>query len=134
MLNITRMEENTDGSGLTCLKERSKKRSGPGPSKGLWHSCCPLNCRGWYKGEERILSEALSEDAKKLLREVMALRREYPNGYVPDHILWEAAELDPVAYDDAAKELVANKLAEGHTSDPAVLRLRPKGTKLIGGI
>jgi hypothetical protein len=80
------------------------------------------------------VSEALSEDAKKLLRQVMALRREYPDGYVPDHVLWEAAELDPVAYDDAAKELVANNLAEGHTSDPAVLRLRPKGMKLAGGI
>ncbi len=80
------------------------------------------------------MSEALSEDAKKLLRQVMALRREYPDGYVPDHVLWKAAELEPVAYDAAAKELVANKLEEDHTTDPAVLRLRPKGTKLVGGI
>ena len=76
------------------------------------------------------MSVALSENATKLLRQVVALRRKYSDGYVPDHVLWEAAELGPAAYDNAANELVANNLAESHTSDPAVLRSTPKGMQL----
>jgi hypothetical protein len=87
-----------------------------------------------YNREERIVSVALSEDARKLLRQVVDLREQHSDGYVPDDILWQAAEIGPVAYDDAAEELTARNLAESHTSDPAILRATPKGMRLAGGV
>jgi hypothetical protein len=100
----------------------------------LWLLCCPLNCRGRYKREERTVSDALSENAEKLLRQVVALRGNHSGGWVPDDILWEAAEIGPLAYDDAAKELIANQLAESHTSDRATLRTTPRGIRLATGL
>jgi len=43
------------------------------------------------------VSEALSENAEKLLRQLvdLTLREEYSGGWVPDYILWEAAEIGP---------------------------------------
>ncbi len=82
------------------------------------------------------MSVALSENATKLLRQVVALRRKYSDGYVPDRILWEAAKIGPAAYDGAAEELIANRLAEtqSQTSDPATLKATPKGMQLARGV
>jgi hypothetical protein len=115
---------------------RIPRPSRPGLLRGSWLLCCPLNCRGRHKREERVVSEALSENAEKLLGRAVALRGEYSNGYVPDRILWEAAEIGPVAYDGAAAELIANKLVEtqAQTSDPATLKATPKGMRLARGV
>ena len=40
----------------------------------------------------------------------------------------------PVAYDPANEELIAKKLAEKHTSDPATLKATRKGMKLAGEV
>ena len=65
---------------------------------------------------------------------VVALRGEHSSGEVPDRILWEEANLDYEAYVEAAQQLVANRLAEGHTSDFATLKATPKGMNLAGGV
>jgi hypothetical protein len=84
-----------------------------------------------HRREERIVSVELSEDARKLWRQVVALAGEYPRGEVPDRILWEGAELNPDAYYDAAEQLVAHKLAESSQgTDFAVLKATPKGMQL----
>ncbi len=80
------------------------------------------------------MSVALSENATKLLRQVVASGRKYSDGYVPDRILWEAAKIGPAAYDGAAEELIANRLAESQTSDPATLKATPKGMQLARGV
>jgi hypothetical protein len=80
------------------------------------------------------VSEALSGNAEKLLGRVVALRGEHSSGDVPDRILWEEAKLDYEAYVEAAQQLVANKLAESHTSDFATLKATPKGIRLVEGV
>jgi hypothetical protein len=56
------------------------------------------------------VSVALSENEKKLLRQVVALRGEHSGGWVVDRILWEAADLKPDLYYDAAEQLLENQL------------------------
>ena len=56
------------------------------------------------------MSEALSENAEKLMWQVVALRGKHSGGWVPDRILWEAAKIGPVAYDPAAEELIKKGL------------------------
>ncbi len=80
------------------------------------------------------MSVVLSEDAKKLLRQVVALKEQYSGGWVPDRILWEAAKLGPAAYDPAAEELIANQLAKSYSSDPATLKATSEGIKLARGV
>ena len=86
--------------------------------------CCPLNCRVLYKREEGIVSEALSENAEKLLRQVAALKGDYPDGYVPDHVLWDALRVDPDTYYEAAEELYDKRRVERQGTDFAALRPR----------
>ena len=80
------------------------------------------------------MTEALTENAENLLRQVVALTRKYPSGEVPDRILWEEAKLDYEAYVEAAQQLVANELADRHTSDFATLKATPKGMKWARGV
>jgi hypothetical protein len=82
------------------------------------------------------MSVALTEDAMKLRRQLVALTGKYPGGYVPDRILLETVDIDPKAYDDAAQELIANQLAETQVqiSDPSSLKPTPKGMRLARGV
>ena len=93
-------------------------------SSGALLLCCPLNCRVLYKREEGIVSEALSENAEKLLRQVAALKGDYPDGYVPDHVLWDALRVDPDTYYEAAEELYDKRRVERQGTDFAALRPR----------
>jgi hypothetical protein len=76
------------------------------------------------------VSVALSENEKKLLRQVVALRGEHSGGWVVDRILWEAADLKPDLYYDAAEQLLENQLVEREGTDFAKLKATPKGMKL----
>ena len=58
------------------------------------------------------MSEALSENAQRLLGKVVVLGEEYPGGVVQDSLLWQAASLKYEAYVDAAAELVEKGLAK----------------------
>jgi RIO-like serine/threonine protein kinase len=80
------------------------------------------------------VSVALSENATKLLRQVVALRRKYSDGYIPDHILWEAANLDPDPYYDAAEQLLGNQLVKRQGKDFATLKATPKGMQLAEAV
>ena len=82
------------------------------------------------------MSEALSPKAEKLLEQVVALKGQYMDGYVPDEILLEAPEIGPLAYDPAAQELIDKKYVvnRGQTSDPAFLKATPKGIRLVEGV
>jgi predicted Zn-dependent protease with MMP-like domain len=80
------------------------------------------------------VSEGLSESAEKHLGRVVASRGEHSSGEGPDRILWEEAKLDYEAYVEAAKQLVANKLAESYTSDFASLHATPEGMKRARGV
>ncbi len=75
------------------------------------------------------MSEALSENAERLLARVVSLGSEYPGGEVPDEDLWRAAEFDYEAYVEAAQELVGWGLVEIHTSDFATLKATLEGTE-----
>ncbi len=79
------------------------------------------------------MSEELSEPAERLLAKALVLRREYPDGWVPDEILWEAAELAYERYVVAAEELVEWGLAESQGSDYAALRATPEGIDMVPG-
>jgi hypothetical protein len=77
----------------------------------------------------------LTENAKKLWRQLVTLTGNYPGGYVPDRILLETTDIDPKAYDDAAQKLIANQLAETQVQifDPSSLKPTPKDMRLVGG-
>ena len=81
------------------------------------------------------MSEALSENAQRLLGRVVILGGEYPGGLVQGSILWEAADLKYEAYLDAAAELVEKGLAESlaDASDFPGLKATPAGTERIRG-
>jgi hypothetical protein len=78
----------------------------------------------------------LSENAEKLLRQLVALtlRGEHSDGWVVDRILWEAADLKPDPYYDAAEQLFENQLVERQGKDSANLKATPKGMRLVGGV
>ena len=82
------------------------------------------------------MSEALSENAQRLLGRVVILGGEYPGGLVQDSILWEAANLKYEAYVDAAAELVDKGLAESlaDASEFPALKATPEGTERVRGI
>ena len=80
------------------------------------------------------MSVVLSEDAKKLLKQVVALRGEYSDWYVPDFILWEALKVVPDTYYDAAKELYDKGLVERQGTDFAALKATPNGVRLVRGV
>ncbi len=82
------------------------------------------------------MSEALSENAQRLLERVVILGGEYPGGLVQDSLLWEAASLKYEAYLDAAAELVEKGLAESlaDASYFPALKATPAGTERIRGI
>jgi hypothetical protein len=86
--------------------------------------CCPLNCRGRYKREGRIVSGDLSEKEERLLSQLVAR-----DGFVTDKILQEATGIDPLEFDDAAIGLVNKRYAETPvpTSDPSRLRATQRG-------
>jgi hypothetical protein len=71
----------------------------------------------------------VSEDAEILLERVVALGDEYPDGWVPDEVLWPAANLSYEDYINAAGELVESGLAESQAdaSDFPALRSTPEG-------
>ncbi len=76
------------------------------------------------------MSVALSENAERLLRQVVALGEEHSDGWVVDRLLWEAAELDYEAYVDAAVQLFENQLVEREGTDFAKLKATPDGVRL----
>jgi hypothetical protein len=76
---------------------------------------------------------ALSEDARKLLSQVVALGEDYLERWVPDDILWEAAKFNPDTYYDAAEELYAKNLVEREGTDFALLRATSEGMNLARG-
>jgi hypothetical protein len=76
------------------------------------------------------VSVALSEDARKLLRQLVALKEEDSEGWVVDRILWKAADLKPDPCYDAAEQLLENQLVERQGTDFAALKATPKGIKL----
>ena len=80
------------------------------------------------------MSEARSEDAKKLLKQVVALRGEYSDWYVPDYILWGALKVDPDTYYDAAEELYENKFVERQGKDFAALKATRMSVRLVRGV
>jgi hypothetical protein len=75
----------------------------------------------------------LSEAAENLLGRVVALGEEYPDRWVPDDILWPAANLSYEEYVDAADELVVGGLAESqaHASEFPFLRATPEGVERV---
>jgi hypothetical protein len=93
---------------------------------GLRLFYCPLNWRGRYKKEDRLVSGDLSEDEESLLSQLKAR-----GGYVTDKDLLEATEIDPKEYDDAALGLIKKKYAETHVgiSDPSSLKATPRGIR-----
>jgi hypothetical protein len=70
------------------------------------------------------LSETLSPEARRLLRQVVDLGEDDSDGWVVDRTLWEAVQLDPDTYYDAAEELFENQLVEREGTDFAKLRAR----------
>ena len=77
------------------------------------------------------MSEALSENAQKLLGRVVVLAEQHPGVEVPDEDLWRVAEFDYEAYVEAAQELVGWGLVESHTSDFATLKATPEGIEMF---
>ena len=79
------------------------------------------------------MSEALSENANKLLGSLVFLGENSPEGVVQDNTLWQAAGLDYEAYVDAARELVDEGDAENPTnaSDFPSLTATPKGMERL---
>jgi hypothetical protein len=71
----------------------------------------------------------VSEAAENLLGRIVALGEEYPDGWVPDDVLWSAANLSNEEYVDAADELVVGGLAESQAdaSEFPFLRATPEG-------
>jgi hypothetical protein len=80
------------------------------------------------------VSVALSEDAEKLLMQLVALGGQFEDGWVLDEILLEAAEIGPVAYELAVDELIKEKLAEPKRRDRPFLRATPTGRRLAKGV
>ena len=80
------------------------------------------------------MSEALSQNAAKLLKRVVTLGRDHQGAEVPDRMLWEAANLDPDAYYDAAEQLFEAQLVEREGSDFAKLKATVKGMRPARGL
>jgi len=75
----------------------------------------------------------VSEAAETLLGRIVALGEEYPDRWVPDDVLWPAANLSYVDYVNAAAELVESGLAESQVdaSEFPFLRAAPEGRERV---
>jgi hypothetical protein len=73
------------------------------------------------------------EAAENLLGRIVALGEEYPDRWVPDDVLWSAANLSYEEYVDAADELVVGGLAESQAdaSEFPFLRATPEGRERV---
>ena len=75
----------------------------------------------------------MSEAAENLLDRIVALGEEYPERWVPDDVLWPAANLSYDDYLNAAADLVESGLAESQAdaSEFPFLRAIPEGTERV---
>jgi hypothetical protein len=75
----------------------------------------------------------VSEAAENLLGRIVALGEEYPERWVPDDVLWPAANLSYDDYLNAAAELVESGLAESQAdaSEFTFLRATPEGRERV---
>ena len=75
----------------------------------------------------------MSEAAENLLDRIVALGEGYPDRWVPDDVLWPAANLSYEEYVDTADELVVGGLAESKAdgSDFPFLRATPEGRERV---
>ncbi len=75
----------------------------------------------------------MSEAAENLLDRIVALGEEYPERWVPDDVLWPAANLSYDDYLNAAADLVESGLAESQAdaSEFSFLRATPEGTERV---
>ena len=75
----------------------------------------------------------MSEAAENLLDRIVALGEEYPERWVPDDVLWPAANLSYDDYLNAAAELVESGLAESQVdaSEFPFLRATPEGRERV---
>ena len=75
----------------------------------------------------------MSEAAENLLDRIVALGEEYPERWVPDDVLWPAANLSYDDYLNAAADLVESGLAESQAdaSDFPFLRATPEGIERV---
>jgi hypothetical protein len=75
----------------------------------------------------------VSEAAENLLDRIVALGEEYPERWVPDDVLWPAANLSYDDYLNAAADLVESGLAESQSdaSEFPFLRATPEGTERV---
>ena len=77
------------------------------------------------------MSEPLSPEANRLLRQVVALGEDDSDGWVVVHDLWKAAHLDPDTYYDAAEQLFEDQHVEREGTDFAKLRATRKVMRLV---
>ena len=75
----------------------------------------------------------MSEAAENLLGTIVALGEEYPERWVPDDVLWPAANLSYDDYLNAAADLVESGLAESQAdaSEFPFLRATPEGRERV---
>ena len=75
----------------------------------------------------------MSEAAENLLDRIVALGEEYPERWVPDDVLWPAANLSYDEYLNAAADLVESGLAESQAdaSQLPFLRATPEGRERV---
>ena len=75
----------------------------------------------------------MSEAAENLLDRIVALGEEYPERWVPDDVLWPAANLSYDDYLNAAADLVETGLAESQAdaSEFPFLRATPEGRERV---